>query len=100
MDTRLEVPLKELFLEPENKGLQHIWKFGAADLCVYRNDKLVCIVEIGGGQHFDEKQARNDRRKWKLCDINGVKCVGFMNSALQKSSNRSIRKVLGSRIFW
>lgn len=97
--TQVEVPLKDLFLEPENKGLAHIWKYGAADLVVRKNDNIVCIIELGGGQHFEEKQSLNDRRKWKLCEINGVRCLSMVNSVPTQLSKRKWRRLLGRFIF-
>ena len=60
---KLEVPLSEVFSEPENTGLKHIWRHGCADLVVFRNAEPLAIIEPGGGQHFDQKQSLNDRRK-------------------------------------
>jgi hypothetical protein len=97
---KLEIPLSKLFPKPENKGLLHIWRYGAADVVVYRNGKLVCIVEPGGAHHMtDEKQKKNDRRKWKLCDINHVKCLRVMNGTLDALSNRKKRQMVGNHIF-
>jgi hypothetical protein len=100
--TELEQPLKELFPVPENKGLLHIWKHGSADVLIYRQDtkKLVAIIEPGGGQHLqDEKQMLNDRRKYMLCKINGVKCLQVINGVMKQLSKRRWRKLLGSYLF-
>lgn len=99
---RMEVPMKELFEQPENSGLKHIWKHGTADIAVYKRDtdKLVAIIEPGGAHHYDEKQMKNDKRKWKLCEINGVGCLHLMNSVLhQKLSKRKMRALIGSVLF-
>ena len=59
LSTKLEVRLSELFPEPDNKGLKHIWKYGSADLVVRRNGKVIAIIETGGNHHFqDEKQIK------------------------------------------
>lgn len=97
--TELEVPLKNIFQEPENNGLQHIWQYGSADLVVRRNNKILCIIEPGGGHHFEEKQSLNDRRKWKLCDINNVSMLSLMNGVFDRLSNRQKRKLLGRYLF-
>ena len=94
-----EVRLSKLFPEPENKGLKHIWTYGSADLVVYRNDKPIAIIEAGGGQHFKEKQSLNDRRKWKLCDINNAPCLTMINGLKDQLSNRQWRALLGKYLF-
>lgn len=97
--TRKEHPLKELFPEPENVGLKHIWKYGSADLVVYRDNKPICIIESGGGHHFEEKQSLNDRCKWKLAEQNGVRCLTMMNGLIQRLSKRKWRALLGRYLF-
>ncbi len=98
--TEVEIPLKELFDEPENNGLKHIWKFGVADLIIYNGNKPTCIVEVGGHHHMhDKKQQRNDRRKFMLCKTNEVGCGHFMNGVLQKLSGKQRRRQLGKLIF-
>lgn len=99
LTTRKELPLRELFPEPENKGLKHIWKYGSADLVIYKGGRPVCIIEAGGGQHFAEKQSLNDRRKWKLSEINNVKCLSMLNGLMDKLSRRKWRALLGGYIF-
>lgn len=92
--------LKEIFPEPDNVGLKHIWKYGEADIVVCRKGKIIAIFEPGGFQHiFDKKQAKNDRRKWKLCEINGVSCCHIMNGVLAQCSNRKQRSLLGKFLF-
>src|SRR4051812_13847853 len=72
----VEQQLRNILPKPTNYGLAHIWKYGAADLVVYLGNKLICIFEPGGSQHFtDEKQIKNDKRKWMLCHKNGVRCL-------------------------
>lgn len=97
--TRTEVRLSELFPKPENVGLQHIWRYGSADLVVYRSDKPVAIIEPGGGHHFEEKQSLNDRRKWKLAEQNGVRCLSMMNGLQTRLSKRKWRALLGRYLF-
>jgi hypothetical protein len=94
------VPLRELFPEPRNTGLRHIWRHGSVDVVVYNGDKLIAGFEPGGSQHFqDEIQMKNDRRKWKLFDVNGVKCFRYANGLLEKLSNRQRRKLVGRYLF-
>lgn len=96
-----EIPLKELFPEPENKNLKHIWNRGHADLAVFRNGKLISIFEPGGAYHLKEKkQIQNDIAKYNLCKLNRVKCCHFTNDTLEKlRSNREKRKFLGSYLW-
>lgn len=96
----LERPLREIFPEPTNRGLKHIWQYGAADIVVRKKGKIVSIIEPGGGQHFsDEKQKKNDSRKWKICDINNVRCLCVMNGVRRALSNRKWRSLLGRYLF-
>lgn len=97
--TQKEVRLKQLFPEPENKGLRHIWTYGAADLVVYRDGRPICIIESGGSHHWEEKQSLNDRRKWKLAEKNGVRCLTMMVNIKDRMSNRQWRNLLGRYIF-
>lgn len=96
-----EIPLKELFPEPKNKSLRHIWNYGHADLAVFRKGKLIAIFEPGGVHHLkDKKQIENDVLKYKLCRLNKVACCHFTNATLEKlKSNREKRKFLGSYLF-
>ena len=96
---KLEVPLKEIFNEPENSGLKHIWRYGSADLVVFRDNKPMAIIEPGGGQHFGEKQSLNDRRKWKLAEQNGIRCLHVMNGVMNSLSKRKWRALIGSYLF-
>lgn len=99
-DTELEVRLKELFPEPKNTGLQHIWRYGSADIVVRKDGEIVCLIEPGGAHHLqDEKQMRNDRRKWKLSEINGVRCLFLMNGLYGTLSNRRWRRLIGRFLF-
>ena len=97
--TRKEVKLRELFPEPDNTGLRHIWKYGSADLVVSKDGKPVCIIEAGGAQHWEDKQSLNDRRKWKLCEVNGVRCLTMMNGLMASLSKRKWRELLGRYLF-
>jgi len=96
---KLEVPLKQVFSAPENRGLKHIWRYGSADLVVFRDNKPVAIIEPGGAHHFDEKQSLNDRRKWKLAEQNGVRCLHVMNDVMNSLSKRKWRALIGSFLF-
>ena len=59
LSIRKEIRLNKVFLEPENVGLKHIWRYGSADLVVSRHGKPVCIIESGGSHHWEEKQSLN-----------------------------------------
>ena len=98
-DTQKEVSLNKLFPEPEDAGLNHIWRYGSADLVVSKNGKHICIIEAGGPQHFEEHQSLNDLRKRKLAEINGVKCLQMMNWMMANLSNRKWRSMLGRYLF-
>ena len=93
--TQKEIALKDLFPEPENRGLKHIWRYGAADLVVYRNNQPTYIIEPGGSHHFDEKQHKNDARKFKLCELNNCRCLHIMNNSTNRLSGRQLRKLIG-----
>ena len=95
----LSIRLSQIFPEPENKGLKHIWKYGEADIVVYREKKPVAIIEPGGAHHFEEKQSLNDRRKWKLTEQNGVRCLTMMNGLQTRLSKRKWRALLGRYLF-
>ena len=97
--TQKEIRLRKLFPEPENIGLKHIWKYGSADLVAYKNDKAICIIESGGSHHWEEMQNLNDRRKWKLAEQNGVRCLTMMNGLMQGLSKRKWRTLLGKYLF-
>ena len=97
--TEKEVRLSNIFPEPENRGLRHIWKYGSADLVVYKEGKAICIIESGGSHHWEEKQSLNDRRKWKLAEKNGVRCLTMMTGIKQRLSNRKWRALLGRYLF-
>ncbi len=97
--TRTEVPLSQLFLKPDNPGLQHIWRYGSADLVAYRSGKPVAIIEPGGSHHFEEKQSLNDRRKWKLAELHGVRCLNMMNGLQAQLSKRKWRELIGGILF-
>ena len=97
--TEKEVRLSNLFLVPENRGLKHIWRYGSADLVVFCNETPLCIIETGGAHHWEDKQKRNDRRKWKLAEKNGVRCLTMMNGIMDALSNRKWRTLLGKYIY-
>ena len=91
--------LSTLFSEPENSGLKHIWKYGHADISVFRGKKLICLIEPGGSHHFEEHQSLNDRRKWKLAEINGVRCLHLMNETMENLSKKQFRKLMGGILY-
>ena len=96
---RVEVPLRVVFPEPQNVGLRHIWKWGSADLVVCRDGEPIAIIEPGGSHHWEEKQSLNDRRKWKLADINGVRGITLMNGVMDALSKRKFRAMMGAILF-
>lgn len=54
---RTKVPLKELFPQPKGPRLQRFWQAQShADIVIFRNDKLIAILEPGGTHVTDEKQ--------------------------------------------
>jgi len=92
---RSKVPLRELFPEPKGRYLKSIWNHGHGDICVFRHNRLVCIIEPGGSAHFkDEKQKDRDRRKDKLCRENGVNCLRVSNSFVNYFSKLITKKLL------
>lgn len=97
--TQKEVRLNKLFSEPENIGLKHIWRYGSADLVVSKDNKPICIIESGGAHHFEEHQSLNDRRKWKLAEQNGVRCLTMVVGIKNRLSNRKWRTLLGRYLF-
>ena len=99
LSTQKEIRLNKIFPEPENVGLKHIWRYGSGDLVVSRHGKPVCIIESGGSHHWEEKQSINDRRKWKLGEINSVRSLTMMNGMMGRISNRQWRTLLGRYIF-
>ena len=99
LSTEKELRLNKVFPQPVNVGLKHIWRYGSADLVVSRHGKPVCIIESGGSHHWEEKQSLNDRRKWKLAEINGVRCLTMMNGMMGRLSNRKWRNLLGRYLF-
>lgn len=100
LKTRLEVPLRQLFPEPINCGLKHIWKYGAADIVVSRGDKIIAVFEPGGSHHFqDEKQIKNDKRKFMLCKKNGVRYLKYGNNVIYSLSKRQMRRIFGKYLF-
>jgi len=97
---RVKVPLKELFPEPESKWLKSIWQFGHGDVVVYRHGKPVCIIEPGGFHHTrDEKQKLRDKKKDKLCKLNGVNVLRIYNSTIHRFCNPKIPPYNGKQIF-
>lgn len=53
----------------------YIGKWSSADLVVYRYKKPVRIIESVGSHLWEDKQSLNGRRKWKLAEVNGVRCL-------------------------
>lgn len=93
--TQKEIALQDLFPEPTNIGLKHIWRYGSADLTIFHNNQPICVLEPGGTQHFDERQYKNDARKFKLCELNNCRCLHMMNGLVNRLSKRKIRRLIG-----
>lgn len=98
-----KVPLRDLFAEPEKNYLRSIWKHGHGDVPVYRHGELVCIVEIGGSNHFKDKRQRDrDKRKDVLCKVNEVSCLrvanSFVNLLGKKVTEELLRKYFYSLV--
>ena len=98
-EVKTKVPLKDLFPEPEGKGLKRIWNYGHADVAVFRNGKLVAVLEPGGAHHFEKKQSLSDRRKYMLCKLNGVNCLFFMAGMQERLSKRKFRNMIRKALF-
>lgn len=98
-EVKIKVPLKDLFSEPEGKGLKRLWKAGHADVAVFRNGKLLAVLEPGGAHHFEEKQSLSDRRKYMLCKLNGVNCLFFIANVPEKLSRRKFRNMIRRVLF-
>jgi len=77
-------PLRELFPEPKDKWLLSIWSHGHADIAVYRHGKIVTIIEPGGWFYHlkDPKQKSRDKRKDRLCEVNGVNVLRAVNDII------------------
>lgn len=93
-EIEIEKPLREIFPMPDNPGLKHIWKHGHADVLVKHHNIPVCIYEPGGSHHFDEKQARNDRRKYMLCKKNDCECIHMVANIDKGLSQRKYRQLI------
>tara|TARA_R100000027_G_scaffold64353_1_gene57743 strand:- start:486 stop:947 length:462 start_codon:yes stop_codon:yes gene_type:complete len=100
-DLRYEVKLSEIFPEPENHGLLHIWRYGRADLVVNfaRTGRILSIIELHGAHHWTEKQAKNDRRKYMLAKENGVAGLCMYNSLIGRISRKKMRNLLGKYFY-
>lgn len=91
---KLKISLRELFPEPENRYLKSIWKYGHADISVFRHGELVNIIEPGGIHHLqNDKQRLNDLKKDKLCKLNGVTCLRIMNNVVDHLDDSITRKL-------
>ena len=98
-NTNLEVRLNALFPEPTNRGLKHIWSYGTADIVITKGITPIAIIEPGGDHHWESRQRLNDRRKWKLAELNNVNCIHIMNGVVGNISKRQVRRMLGSILF-
>jgi len=98
---KFEVPLHEIFPQPQNPGLEHIWRFGRADLLALsqKHQSAITLIELHGAHHWQARQARNDRRKYTLARENGVGCLCLYNSVVDRLSRRKMRGLLGGVLF-
>lgn len=92
----LRTPLKKLFPEPESRVLRSFWSNNShADIPKFRHGKLVCIIELGGSAHFkDEKQRIRDKKKDRICQLNGVNLIRFSNSVLKDIGIVKLKKLV------
>ena len=93
-------PLRELFPKPENKWLSTIWSHGHADISVYRHGELKCIIEPGGSAHLREaRQISADKRKDRLCKLNGVNVLRLMNSVINCLDHPKTKRLFRKYIY-
>lgn len=98
---KIKESLKNILPKPESRWLENIWKFGHADISVYRHNELSCIVEPGGWYHAkDKKQRVNDLKKDTLCKINGVNCLRFFNNVVEDNLGMLKTKRLFKKYFY
>ena len=97
----IKIPLRKLFPEPENKWLSTMWSHGHADIAVYRHGKLVCIIEPGGWFYHlkDKTQKLRDKRKDKLCEINGVNVLRAVNDIVDNLDLPVTKKLFKKYIY-
>ncbi|MDI6782568.1 MAG: hypothetical protein QME64_00545 [bacterium] len=81
-EIKTKVPLKKLFPQPKSPRLLRFWQAQShADIAIFRDGKLVAILEPGGGAHLtDEKQVYRDTLKRMICWLNMIKCEHILNS--------------------
>jgi len=101
VSTETKKPLRELFPKPENKLLSTIWSYGHADIAIYRHGKLACIIEPGGWfYHLKEpKQKSRDKRKDRLCEINGVNVLRAVNDIVDNLDLPVTKKLFKKYIY-
>ena len=98
-EVKTKVPLRELFPEPEKLGMKRLWNYGHADVAVFKDGKLIAVLEPGGAHHFDEQQAARDRRKYMLCKLNNVTCLHFVTGLPERLSKRKFRNMIRKALF-
>ena len=96
-----KIPLKNLFIEPENKWLKSIWSYGHADIAIFRHSKLTCILEPGGWYHAkEEKQKMRDIKKDKICKLYNINVLRFFNDVVNNDLlNPKFKKILKKYIY-
>ncbi|MBA7576011.1 hypothetical protein ES708_17848 [subsurface metagenome] len=101
LEFKIKELLKNILPEPESKWLKKMWRFGHADISVYRHDKLICIVEPGGWHHFkDGKQILNDKKKYILCKLNSVNVLRIVNDVVENDLGLLKTKRLFKKYFY
>lgn len=55
------------------------------------------IIESGGSHHWEEKQSLNDRRKWKLAEINSGNCSNRVTARAHSHQIPTIPRTLPAR---
>jgi len=98
-EVKVREPLRNLFPRPKNRALLSMWKYGHADVAVFKNGKLIAILEPGGVHHFDEEQRKRDEKKYRLCKQNSVKCLFFVSSLPERVSKRKFRNMIRKVLF-
>lgn len=102
LEFKVKESLRNILPEPESRWLINMWRFGHADISVYRHGKLVCIVEPGGWHYHlkDKKQMLNDRKKYILCKENGVNLLRFVNDVVENNLELIKTKRLFKKYFY
>lgn len=98
---KTKTPLREMFPEPKNKWLLSIWRYGHADISIFKHNKLVAVIEPGGWHYHlkDEKQLLRDKKKDKLCELNNVNCLRVVNDIVNYLDLPKTKKLIRKYIY-